>query len=255
MCMHILLYAAAICNFNDQWLSEPENFWHSWYNFNLSHFPSLPFTLKASALNIDNLLDFFQFGCSHYLLKLTPTWMICSAAMSCIRRRTSQCLMSNVISQVLCSRSRQMSKQMVGRRRMKGRSHGNYAISPQRAIMALCAATSFLRSVWRQSQWREWRDRDMNCFSQRDFRISKLQNENHNVCFCLGFPNTVMEKIRVIEWQKHCILSRYRPHACSGWGHISEKSQICTWLRTTYENGANPFQIRFDLICCCSHFH
>lgn len=130
---------------------------HSWYNFNLSHSaPSLLFTLKAWLLNIDNLLDFFG-----YLLKLTPTWMICRPDMTW----------------GLCSRSRQMLKQMVGGRRMKGRSHGNYAISPQRAIMALCAATLFLRSAWRQSQWREWRDRDMNCFSQRDFTISKLQNE------------------------------------------------------------------------------
>lgn len=153
---------------------------HPRYDFNLSHLPSLLFTLKALVLNIDNLLDFFQFGCSHYLLKLTPTWMICSPDMTCICRRTSRChtnLMSNVILQAVCSRSRQMLKRMVGRRRMKGRSHGNYAISPQRVIMSLCAATSFLRSVWRQSQWQEWRDRDVKCFSQRAFMIPKLQNE------------------------------------------------------------------------------
>lgn len=144
---------------------------HSWYNFDLSHLPSLLFTLQVLVLNIDNLLDFFPLWLFTLSFKTALIWPAYA------KEPHGVMLMSNGILQVLCSRSRQMLKQMVGRRRMKGRSHGNYAISLQRAIMALCATTSFLKSVWRQNQWQEWRDCDMNCFSQRDFLISKLQNE------------------------------------------------------------------------------
>lgn len=95
--------------------------------------------------------------------------------------------------------SRRTLKEVMGRRRMKGR---------RIAITALCgatAATSMQRSVWGQRGRKERWDRDVNGFCEtgfvQNFRMMRA-TFHYSVCFCLWFCS--YDKLIDLKWFKSC---------------------------------------------------